>query len=617
MKDRFANRKYLIMALVIIAAVVLIIRLFYVQVIDKTYRTSAANNVLRYVTQYPARGLIYDRNGKLIVYNQAAYDLLVIPGQTKSIDTSRFVSILGITVRDFRDRMAAARNYSTRAPSVFMKMISSETYGLLQEELFHYPGFYVQARTLRKYTKPVAGHLLGYVGEVDDKLLAKDKYYRSGDYIGINGIEKTYEQQLRGRKGVNIFLVDVHNNIKGSYSDGRYDTVSVPGTNLVSTIDLDLQEYGEKLMQNKSGSIVVIEPSTGEILTLVTAPTYDPSLLVGRVRSENFANLQADSLNPLFNRALMASYPPGSTFKIMNGLIGLQEGVITPASRFSCSNGYHAGSLTVGCHTHSSPLDLEGAVMNSCNAWFCNAFRNILENKAYSSVSEAYDHWRNYLIAFGFGNKTGIDLPNELTGFIPPRTYYDKYYGKDRWKALTVISLAIGQGEIGTTPLQMANMVATIANRGYFYIPHVIKKIGEDGSPAPEYTRQYITGISPGNFEAVIKGMEGAVNGGPGATARGAAIDSILICGKTGTAQNPHGKDHSIFVAFAPEVNPKIAIAVYVENAGFGSTFAAPIASLMIERYLTGEVKRKSLEENVINAVIKPGGENKQHTQTP
>lgn len=606
MKDRYANRKYFMMALVILAGAALVIRLFYIQVIDRTYRTSAENNVLRYVTQYPARGLIYDRKGELIVYNQAAYDLLVIPGRITAFDTARFNEILGITTTEFLTRLKVARNYSRYTPSVFMKMISSETYGLLQEELYHFPGFYVQSRTLRKYTSPVAAHLLGYVGEVDDRLIAREKYYRSGDYIGISGIEKSYEAQLRGRKGVNILLVDVHNNIKGSYAGGRYDTTSVPGTNLYSTIDLRLQEYGEMLMKGKTGSIVAIEPSTGEILALVSSPSYDPSLLVGRLRSGNFSRLQADTVNPLFDRALMASYPPGSTFKIMNGLIGLEEGVIKPSSIFGCSMGYHAGSLTVGCHSHRSPLNLPDAVMISCNAWFCNAFRGVLENKNYSSVGDAYDHWRNYLVAFGFGNKLGIDLPNELSGFIPARNYYDRYYGKDRWKALTVISLAIGQGEIGSTPLQMANMAATIANRGYFYIPHVVKKIGEDGTPSSLFTQQYVTGISPENFLPIIEGMEGAVNGGDGATARGAALDSIIVCGKTGTAQNPHGKDHSIFVAFAPKDKPAIAIAVYVENAGFGSTFAAPIASLLIEEYLTGKTKRQYLEDRVKNTVIIP-----------
>jgi penicillin-binding protein 2 len=609
MKDRYANRKFVIMALVLLTAVILLVRLFYIQIVDKTYRVSAANNALRPVTQYPARGLIYDRNGELIVYNQAAYDLLVIPVQTGAFDTVRFNEILGITMDDFRARMKTAVSYSRRTPSVFMKMISSETYAILQEELYLFPGFYVQARTLRKYTRPVAAHLLGYVGEVDNKLLAKDRYYRSGDYIGVSGIEKSYEEQLRGAKGVNIFLVDVHNNIKGSYAEGRYDTVAVPGTNLWSTIDLTLQEYGERLMQNKTGSIVAIEPATGEILTLVSSPTYDPSLLVGRIRSENFQILQADTIKPLFDRALMASYPPGSTFKIMNGLIGLQEAVIRPTSLFSCSNGYHAGALTVGCHSHRSPLNLPEAVAQSCNAWFCNAFRNILENPEYSSVQDAFDKWREYLVAFGFGNKLGIDLPNELSGFIPARSYYDRYYGKDRWKALTVISLAIGQGEIGATPLQMANMAAVIANRGSFYIPHVVKKIGDNGAPSPLYTQKYITGILPENFEPVIEGMEGAVNGGAGSTARGARLDSIIICGKTGTAQNPHGKDHSIFVAFAPKENPQIAIAVYVENAGFGSTFAAPIASLMIEKYLTGSIKRKYLEDYVLKMVLRPDGE--------
>ncbi len=594
------------MALVLVAALILIARLFYIQIIDKTYRVSAANNALRPVMQYPARGLIYDRNGELIVYNQAAYDLLVIPIQTSAFDTSRFNEILGISMDDFRERMKGAVSYSRRTPSVFMKMISSETYALLQEEMYRFPGFYVQARTLRKYTRPVAAHLLGYVGEVDNKLLARDRYYRSGDYIGVSGIEKSYEEELRGTKGVNIFLVDVHNNIKGSYADGRYDTIAIPGTNLWSTIDISLQEYGEKLMQNKTGSIVVIEPATGEILTLVTSPSYDPNLLVGRIRSENFSLLQADTVKPLFDRALMASYPPGSTFKIMNGLIGLQENVIHPSSLFSCSNGYHAGSLTVGCHTHNSPLDLQEAVAQSCNAWFCNAFRNILENQRYGSVQDAFDQWREYLVAFGFGNKLGIDLPNELPGFIPTRSYYDRYYGKDRWKALTIISLAIGQGEIGATPLQMANMAAIIANRGSFYIPHVVKRVGDNGSPSPLYMQKYITGISPENFEPVIEGMEGAVNGGSGSTARGARLDSIIICGKTGTAQNPHGKDHSIFVAFAPRENPQIAIAVYVENAGFGSTFAAPIASLMIEEYLTGQVRRKYLEDYVLKTVITP-----------
>ncbi len=592
----------------IVAAAILIIKLFFIQVVDKTYQTSAANNVLRYVTQYPARGLIYDRNGELLVYNQAAYDLMVIPGQTEVLDTMHLCEILDITTRSFKERMAIAKAYSKYSPSVFLKMVSSETYGKLQEELYHYPGFFVQARTLRKYSEFLGAHVLGYVGEVDEKLINADKYYKSGDYIGISGIEKSYEADLRGRKGVNIFLVDVHSRVKGSYADGRYDTVSVPGKDLYSTLDINLQRYGEMLMKNKIGSIVAIEPSTGEILAMVSAPEYDPSLLVGRVRSENFVRLQSDSLNPLFNRALMASYPPGSTFKMMNGMIGLQEGVILPSTRFSCSMGYHAGSLTVGCHSHSSPLDLAHAVMNSCNSYFCNTFRHTLENIKYGSVPEAYDHWRQYITDFGFGNKLGVDLPGELNGNIPSHAYYDRYYGKDRWKALMLISLAIGQGEIGATPVQMANMTAAIANRGYFYTPHVVRSIGAGGQPAEPYLVRHITGISAENIETIIEGMELAVNGGAGATARGAALDSILICGKTGTAQNPHGAAHSVFVAFAPRDNPRIAIAVYVENAGAGATYAAPVASLMIEKYLTGKIKRPAMESYIMNLELRPDG---------
>lgn len=591
-----------------LTAVILVGRLFFIQVIDKTYRRSADNNVLRYVTQYPARGLIYDRKGEPLVYNQAAYDLMVIPGQTKLLDTMHFCDMLGITVQSFRERMKEARDFSKFSPSVFLKMLASENYAVLQEELYRYPGFFVQTRTLRKYAQPIGAHVLGYVGEVDDRIINADKYYKSGDYIGISGIEKSYEKELRGHNGVNIFLVDVHNRIKGSYADGKYDTVSVSGEDLYSTLDVELQGYGESLMHNKSGSIVAIEPSTGEILALVSTPSYDPSLLVGRARSENFVTLQSDSLNPLFNRALMASYPPGSTFKLVNGMIGLQEGAITPETRFSCSMGYHVGSFTVGCHSHASPLDLSRGVMNSCNSYFCNTFRRTLENRKYHSVPEAYDHWRQYITDFGFGSRLGVDLPGELNGNIPSHAYYDRYYGKDKWKALMIISLAIGQGEVGTTPIQMANMTAAIANRGYFYTPHVVRSIGEGGLPAEPYTIRHNTGISPENIEPIIEGMALAVNGGAGGTARGAALDSITICGKTGTAQNPQGKAHSVFVAFAPRHNPKIAIAVYVENAGAGATFAAPIASLMIEKYLTGKIKRADLETYIMNLEVRPNG---------
>jgi penicillin-binding protein 2 len=595
MKDSFINRKYFIIALVVVASLTLIFKLFSIQVVQDSYRLSADNNVLRYVTQYPARGLIYDRNGKLIVYNQAAYDLMVIPAQTDSPDTTELCSILGITREVFRERMAAAVRYQRRAPSVFVKQISAETYARLQEKMYLYPGFYVQTRTLRKYSKPIAAHILGYVSEVDEDIIKKDPYYKPGDYIGTGGIEESYEKELRGKRGVKVFLVDVYSRVKGSYEEGQFDTAAVQGDDIISSIDLDLQEYAEKLMSNKSGSIVAIEPSTGEILTLVSAPDYDPALLVGRIRSDNFLKLQNDTTKPIFNRALMASYPPGSTFKPVNGLIGLQEKVIVPSTEFECHNGY----LFVGCHSHASPLDLVGAIKNSCNAYFCQTFRKVLENPEYSSVEMAYDHWRNYLTQFGFGRTFGTDLVNELPGFIPERSYYDRFYGENRWKALNVISLAIGQGEIGTTPLQMANMVAAIANRGYYYIPHIVKAVNNKPNPRGFDVRQRID-IDSTNFEYIVNGMEQAVNGGAGATATIASLKDIIVCGKTGTAQNPHGKAHSIFISFAPKDNPRIALAVYVENAGFGSTLAAPIASLIIEKYIKGSISKKYLEQYVL-----------------
>lgn len=597
MKDLYVNRKYVVISLIVIASLVLIVRLFVIQVVKDTYRLSADNNVLRYVTQYPARGLVFDRNGKLIVFNQAAYDLMVVPAQTTRMDTALFCNELGISKAFFKERMRAARNYSRRAPSVFLKQISAETYARFQEKIFTYPGFYVQPRTLRKYSRPVGAHLLGYVSEVDEALIKRNPYYKPGDYIGKLGIEEAYEKDLRGKRGVKIYMVDVYSRIKGSYANGEFDTLAVHGSDIVSGIDLDLQEYGERLMQNKSGSIVAIEPQTGEILAFISSPNYDPGLLVGRVRSENFAKLQADTVfKPLFNRASMAKYPPGSTFKPVIGLIGLQEKVIVPSTTFGCNSGY----LFVDCHAHSSPLNLEGGIMNSCNSYFCQTYRKILENPRYGSVSEAFDKWGSYLAQFGFGQKLGTEFSNELTGFIPSSAYFDSYHKKDGWKALTVISMAIGQGEVETTPLQMANMTAVIANRGYYYIPHIVKSIGTGHKIDPRYTVKHIIGIDSVNFEAVIKGMEAAVNGGDGATARGAAIQDIIVCGKTGTAQNPFGENHSVFVAFAPKDNPKIAIAVYVENAGYGATYAAPVASLMIERYLKGSITNTYQEQRML-----------------
>lgn len=596
MKDPFIYRKYVIIVMVILASASLLVRLFYVQVVDDSWRVSAESNVLRYVTQYPARGLIYDRNGKLVVFNQAAYDIMVIPGQTSEMDTISFCEITGISIELFRERVSAARRYSRMVPSIFLKQISAETYALLQEKLYRYPGFYVQTRTLRNYSRPVAAHIVGYVGEVDDNIVRAQPYYRSGDYIGITGIEKSYEEQLRGKKGVNIFLVDVHGRIKGSYREGENDTVPVHGNDLVTTIDLDLQEYGELLLRNKIGSIVALEPSTGEVLALVSSPAYNPSLLVGRTRTDNFRSLERDTLKPLFNRALMASYPPGSTFKPIVGLIALQEKVITTSTEFGCSPGY----LFVGCHSHPVPLSLAEAIMHSCNSYFCQTFRRTMESPAYGSVSESYTRWRKYLTDMGMGHKLNTDFTNELPGFIPEPTYYDRYYGAGRWRALTVISLGIGQGEIGATPLQMANTTAAIANRGYYYTPHIVRSADKTGETMAVFREKHYSGIDSVNFIPVIEGMELVVSGGPGATARHIGIPGIIICGKTGTAQNPHGRDHSVFIAFAPKDDPKIAIAVYVENAGYGSTMAAPIASLMIEKYINGKTSNKWREENIL-----------------
>ena len=604
MKDTYTRRRYVIAGIIILAGLLLVIKLFSIQVIEDTYRLSADNNVLRYVTQYPARGLIYDRNEKLIVFNQAAYDLMVVPAQTSTMDTSLFCSELGITKEFFKERMKAAVSYSRRAPSVFLKQIAAETYAQFQEKMFMYPGFYVQPRTLRKYSRPIASHLLGYVSEVDENIIKQNTYYKPGDYIGKLGIEEAYESELRGTRGIKIYMVDVYSRVKGSYADGSFDTMAVQGADIISTIDLDLQEYGEQLMKNKTGSIVAIEPATGEILTLISSPCYDPGLLVGRIRSENFSRLQSDTLLPLFNRAFMASYPPGSTFKPLNGLIGLQEKVIYPGTEFGCDNGY----LFVRCHSHESPLDLEGAIMNSCNSYFCQTFRRILENPAYNSVAEAYEKWKSYLDEFGFGRRLSSEFVNELPGLVPGSSYFDQYYGKNKWKALNVISLAIGQGEIGTTPLQMANMTATIANRGFYYTPHIVKSIGNRKSIDTTFTTKHTITIDSVNFGSIILGMEAAVNGGAGATARIAGLQDIVVCGKTGTAENPHGEDHSVFIAFAPKENPKIAIAVYVENAGFGATYAAPVASLMIEKYIAGQIslaskwkEQRILELDLIN----------------
>ncbi len=600
MEKLYFNRKYVFIGLFLFTGLVFLVRLFYVQILADRFILSASNNVLRYITQYPARGLIYDRNGELLVYNEAAYDMMVIPRQVKEMDTVEFCRLLEIDLEDFRERIKKATQYSSYKPSIFESQISRENFGALQEKMFMFPGFFVQPRTLRKYPNPIAAHMLGYVGEANPRTIKRNPYYKPGDYIGISGIEKSYEELLRGKKGMKIRVVDVHNQDMGSFQKGRYDTTSAPGTDLWSSIDINLQAYGELLMRNKKGSIVAIEPSSGEILCLITSPSYDPNLLIGRIRNKNFSLLSADSVNiPLFNRALMATYPPGSTFKVANALVAEQEEIIFPNTRHNCTGGFPLGKgHMVACHEHESPVNLVTSIQYSCNTYYCKVFKGILDKYGFYETEKGYNGWRNHILTFGFGNRLGLDLPGELSGNIPVTAYYDKYYGKNRWRSLTVISMAIGQGEILTTPVQLANMTALIANRGYYYTPHIVRGIGKPNSINKSFMRKNTSSINAAFFDPVIDGMERVVLAG---TAMNARLDTIAICAKTGTAQNPHGDNHSIFIAFAPKENPKIALSVVVENAGWGTTWAAPIASLMIEKYLRGEVKRKHVEEWLVN----------------
>jgi len=598
--DHFRDRRLVFLVVIALVGLVYLGRLFWLQVIDKTYEVSAENNSQSQMIIYPARGLIYDRNGELLVYNQAAYNIMVIPGDVREMDTTEFCGILDISIDDFNERISSAKEYANMLPSVFMKQVAYDKAAVLQEKLFKYPGFYVQSRTLRTYPRQIAAHILGYVGEVDKNIMKSDSYYQLGDYIGVTGIEKSYENKLRGTKGKKIFLKDVHNRIIGAYEEGQFDDPVVVGKNLVTTIDADLQAYGEKLMGQFTGSIVALEPSTGEVLALVSSPSFAPSMLVGRNLGENFTKLSSDTTNPLFNRALMAQYPPGSTFKTINGLIGLQEGVIDPSSTFGCEYGYHYKNVTVGCHSHSSPLQFRDGLANSCNSYFCNVFRRIMEDPSFTSTENAFANWRRHVTSFGLGSRLGSDFTNELSGNIPTIAYYDRYYRSGHWNFLTIISLAIGQGELLITPLQMANMTSAIANHGYYYIPHVVKRIEGEEAIDPRFTEKHYTTIDSVHFGPVIDGMERAVNGQTGGTARIARMNDIIICGKTGTAENPHGDNHSIFIAFAPKDDPKIAIAVYVENEGSGATWAAPMASLMIEQYLTDTISRKWLESYVL-----------------
>ncbi|MEX0981620.1 MAG: penicillin-binding protein 2 [Bacteroidales bacterium] len=605
----YDNRRYFFIVFTILIGLVFIIRLFYLQVVNTSYKISAENNSQSHVVMYPARGLIYDRNKELLVSNQAAYDIMIVPYNIQEFDTTELITILGITHESLQERLQRAKSYSYRASSVFMKQVSMDKAALFQEKMYKYPGFTLQTRMLRKYARPIASHILGYIGEVDKRIIETNDYYVMGDYIGVIGIEKSYEEFLRGEKGLKIYLKDVHNRIIGSFEEGRYDKPVKVGKNMMISLDADLQEYGEQLMQKFVGSIVAIEPATGEILTMVSSPTVDPNMLIGRNLGESIRRLSADTLNPLFNRALMAQYPPGSTFKTINALIGLQEEVLQTSTSYYCDYGYYYRGIHVGCHNHPTPLELVGSIQMSCNTYFCNVFRRIMENPAYENTEASFNHWRDHLMSFGFGEKLGSDFTNELKGNIPTAAYYDRIYGKGRWNFLTILSMAIGQGELLNTPLQMANMTAAIANRGWYYTPHLVKQIEGKEEIDQKFRERHLTTIDSSRYKPIIDGMELAVNGGQGSTARIARIQDIIVCGKTGTAENPHGEDHSIFIAFAPKDDPKIALAVYVENEGFGGTWAAPIASLMIEQYLTGEVKRAWLKQYILKGNTHKNGE--------
>ena len=592
MSNQYSNRSGIVKIIFLAVGVVFVLRLAVLQLFDSEYKEKAERQSLRNITQYPARGLMYDRNGKLLVYNEAVYDLMVIPRMVKDLDTAAFCYALHITRDDFDSRMKKAYTYSPYSASIFMKQISKEEFGRWESQLYKFKGFYISKRTLRIYDSPIAAHVLGYVGEVNEKDLENDPYYKRGDYIGKSGLEASYEELLRGTKGKRIMQVDVHNREIGHYMHGQLDTMPVEGLNLYTTLDADLQEYAEKLMANKRGCIVAIEPSTGEVLTLLSAPCYDPNLLVGRVRGENFLKLQADIAKPLFNRALQAQYPPGSIFKVAQAMIALHLGAITPTTGFVCDK-------VLGCHNHPSARNVQEAIKMSCNPYFYYTYRRVIQQGKYKNIYKDSQYgltvWHDYMLRFGFGQRLDIDLPNVKKGNIPDTAFYNRWYGKERWAFSTIFSNSIGQGEVEVVPLQMANLACIVANRGHYYTPHMVRYYGPDSTKIDKYYERHETGVEKEYFDIAVRGMYDVVHGA-GGTAHKANIPDIAVCGKTGTAEN-YGNDHSVFIAFAPMADPKIAVAVYVENAqGGGGTWAAPIASLVIEKYLRGEVKRKDFE---------------------
>jgi penicillin-binding protein 2 len=580
-------------ALFILIGFIYVARLFYLQVVQKSYANQAQSNAVKRVINYPSRGMIFDRKGKLIVNNEVVYDLYITPKQVTNLDTQLFCKLLSIDTAYFNVKSKEAINHSRFLPSLFLKQIPQSVFANLQEYLFQFSGFYAEARNIRSYPYRSAGHVLGYISEVTPNDIKKSNYYQLGDYIGVSGLELSYEQQIRGTRGVRYIQVDRFNREKGSYQNGELDTIPMAGRDLISTLDIELQTYGEELMKGKVGSIVAIEPATGEILAFVSSPSYDPNLLTGWGRGNNYKKLLDDSIGkPLINRPLAGEYPPGSTFKPLMGLIALQEHLTTTNYGFGCGGGYRLGNHIVGCHGHQYASNLKIATALSCNSYFCQLFKLVIQNDSSRSIPEAYENWKAHLNEWGMGVKTGIDLKNESDGNVPSSKYYDKMIGEGEWKGTTIISLGIGQGEMLATPLQMANLVGGIANNGYWITPHLVKAVINDSLALKEKLFKHVTRITDTlYFNSLKVGMEGALK--YGTAKRVARADSITMAGKTGTAQNPHGEDHSWFVAYAPKDNPKIAIAVVVENSGFGAKWAAPIASLMIEKYIRGYIKGK------------------------
>lgn len=609
MKDyTYSGRKYILAGAVILLLLVYLFSLMKIQLDNEEYKTLAEKNALYLKTTYPDRGLIYDRNGKLLVYNQPSYDITFIPRELKKLDTLAFCNTLGITLQEFNNRIEKAKDrrlnpgYSTFTEQDFMTQLSAEEYASIQEKLHRFHGFYVKKRAVRQYNCKSAGVLLGDIGQVSQKRIDKDPYYKRGDYIGTQGLESSYEHVLRGKKGTEVYLRNAHGRIQGSYRNGECDTIAVRGKDITLSLDIELQELGERLMENKIGSIVAIEPETGEILCMVSSPYYDPALLTGRERGKNHIALSKDNRKPLMNRAIMGAYPPGSTFKTSQALTFLEEGIVTPETAFPCHGGFPLNSnRRLKCHAHSSPTALKPAIATSCNAYFCYGLQRMLTSKKYKNINEAMNIWRDYMVSMGFGYRLGVDLPGEESGMIPNAEYYSRKISK-AWKAPNVISISIGQGEITLTPLQIANLGATIANRGTYIIPHIVKEIeGEEIDIKYRTPKKSMADTKA--YEDVVKGMRHAVTNG---TCRAANIPGIEVCGKTGTAQNK-GKDHSAFMGFAPMDKPEIAIAVYVENGGFGARFGVPIGALIMEKYLKGELseeseaKAKQIQETVID----------------